>query len=114
MKSLYVTSTSPHAGKSLISLVLGLRMKSDGLKVGYMKPVGALPTTVDGVMTDEDALFIAQALEAPGKSDVPVDVLCPVLLDSGQFSCVLEDASAKPMEELIMSAFSRVAATCKY
>ncbi len=110
MKSLYIASTSPHAGKSLVSLVLGLRMKSDGSKVGYMKPIGVLPITVDGVETDEDALFIAQALEAPEKPDVPVDVLCPVLMDTRRSGCVLEDSAVEPLEKRILSAFSRVSA----
>ena len=107
MTSLYIASISSHAGKSLVSLALGLRMKSDGLKVGYIKPIGALPTTIDGVPTDEDALFIAQALEAPGKLDVSVDLLCPVLMDA-KLTGASPDSAGKPLRERILSAFSEI------
>jgi BioD-like phosphotransacetylase family protein len=107
MKSLYIASISPHAGKSLVSLVLGLRMKSDGLKVGYIKPIGVLPITVDGVSTDEDALFIARALGASEKPDIPVDLLCPVLMDA-KLAKAPFDTTGEVLKEKILSAFSRV------
>lgn len=105
MKSLYIASISSHAGKSLVSLVLGLKMKSDGLKVGYIKPIGALPTKVDGIPTDEDALFVAQALEF---QDVPVDLLCPVLMDT-RFTRAALDSAEESLKEKILSAFSQIA-----
>lgn len=107
MKSLYIASISSHAGKSLVSLVLGLRMKNGGLKVGYMKPIGVLPTTLDGVSTDEDALFIAQALEAPEKPDIPVDLLCPILMDARLARSAFSDTE-EALEERILSAYSRI------
>jgi len=107
MTSLYIASISSHAGKSLVSLALGLRMKSDGRKVGYIKPIGVLPTTIDGVPTDEDALFIAQALEAPGKMDISVDLLCPVLMDA-KLGGAIRDNSGKPLKKRILSAFSGI------
>lgn len=118
MTSLYIASTSSHAGKSLVSLVLGLRMKSDGLKVGYIKPVGVLPTKVDGISTDEDALFIARALESSakpgdpaevgGNSELPaVDLLCPVLMD-GKITKAIPDSAGGSLKEKILSAFSRI------
>ena len=94
MKSLYIASISSHAGKSLVSLALGLRMKGDGHKVGYIKPIGALPTMVDGVSTDEDAFFIAQALDAPEKPNIPVDLLCPVLIDAELTGASTDSAAA--------------------
>jgi hypothetical protein len=97
-----------------VSLVLGLRMKSGGLKVGYIKPIGVLPITVDGVPTDEDALFIARSLEAPGKPDnlakaeLPaVDLLCPVLMD-GKLTRAISDSAGESLKEKILSAFSKI------
>jgi BioD-like phosphotransacetylase family protein len=107
MKSLYIASISSHAGKSLVSLVLGLRMKNDGLKVGYMKPIGVLPTTLNGVSTDEDALFIAQALEAPEKPDIPVDLLCPILMDAKLDRAALANTE-DPLKDRILSAYSHI------
>lgn len=107
MKSLYIASISSHAGKSLVSLVLGLRMKSDGLEVGYIKPIGVLPITVDGVSTDEDALFISRALGASEKPDIPVDLLCPVLMDPKLGKTTL-DSAGESLKEKILSAFSKI------
>jgi len=91
-----------------VSLVLGLRMKSDGLKVGYIKPTGVLPTTVDDVPTDEDALFIAQTLGAPQKLDTPVDLLCPILMDARLTGRVPEQSEEQALKDKILSAFSRI------
>ena len=40
---LYIGSTSPYAGKNMLSLGIGLRLQKEGLRIGYMKPVGAVP-----------------------------------------------------------------------
>jgi BioD-like phosphotransacetylase family protein len=58
MIGLYIGSTSGYSGKNLLALALCLRFREDGLRVGYMKPVGAMPRLVDGELGDDDALFI--------------------------------------------------------
>ncbi len=73
---LYVGSSESYAGKSLACLVLGKRYQQMGMKIGYFKPLGALPTRVGNVTTDEDAAFIADALGLENE----VRSLCPVLL----------------------------------
>ena len=55
---------------------MGLGLRDRGFKVSYFKPVGTLPVREEGVVTDEDALFIARAWGFEG----PVAALCPVLL----------------------------------
>src|SRR4030042_1918037 len=76
MISLYVGSTSGYSGKSLVSMGLGHRFKKDGLKVGYLKPVGILPTKIDDILTDNDAWRIYRALELRD----PLPEICPVVL----------------------------------
>jgi len=76
MKTIYVTSVAAFSGKSLVGLVLGLRLRDAGLRVGYFKAVGNLPTQVGDVTTDEDALFVAQTLGAADE----IACLCPLLL----------------------------------
>ena len=73
---LYVCSSEPYAGKSLVTLVLGRRYQEMGLAVGFMKPIGNMPTRVEGTTTDEDAAYIAQTLHL---KEALTD-LCPVLL----------------------------------
>ncbi|HWR04586.1 MAG TPA: phosphotransacetylase family protein [Humidesulfovibrio sp.] len=58
----YIGSTTGYSGKNLIAMSLGLRFKKLGLKVGYMKPVGAVPRKEDGKPGDEDAMFLQEVL----------------------------------------------------
>ncbi len=76
MISLYVGSTSGYSGKSLISMGLGHKFKKDGLKVGYLKPVGILPIKIDNILTDNDAWRIYRALDLKD----PIPDICPVVL----------------------------------
>ncbi|GAB6125323.1 phosphotransacetylase family protein [Humidesulfovibrio idahonensis] len=61
MVGIYIGSTTGYSGKNLIAMSLGLRFKKMGLKVGYMKPVGAVPRE-DQKPGDEDAMFLQQVL----------------------------------------------------
>lgn len=76
MISLYVGSTSGYSGKSLVSMGVGLRLKKDGLRVGYFKPVGILPIKVENILTDKDAWFIYRVFELKDH----VAEICPVVL----------------------------------
>jgi len=76
MISLYVGSTSGYTGKTLVTMGLGHKFRKDGLRVGYIKPVGILPIKVDDTLTDHDAWRIYRAL---GMKD-PISEICPVVL----------------------------------
>lgn len=76
MISLYVGSTSGYSGKSLVSMGVGLRLKKDGLRVGYFKPVGILPIKVENILTDKDAWFIYRVFELKDH----LAEICPVVL----------------------------------
>ncbi|MDI6900438.1 MAG: phosphotransacetylase family protein [Anaerosomatales bacterium] len=75
MRAVLVTSTAPYSGKSGIALALVRELALRGLDVGYFKPFGAMPVTVDGVLTDEDALYVNRSLSRPG----PLADVCPVV-----------------------------------
>ena len=76
MVSLYVGSTSGYTGKTLVTMGLGHRFQKDGLRMGYMKPVGILPLKVDSTLTDHDAWRVYRALDLKD----PLSELCPVVL----------------------------------
>ncbi len=76
MISLYIGSTGGYTGKSLVSLGIGYKLKKDGFRIGYMKPVGILPVKVDNILTDNDAWRIYRALELQD----PLSEVCPVVL----------------------------------
>jgi len=103
--SLYIASVNSFAGKSLAALALGLHLREAGYRVGYFKPLGALPHAVRGVATDEDAYFIANRLNP----DAQLDAICPVLLTSELSSHALRGDVAG-LREKIQAAYARIAA----
>ncbi len=76
MTGIYIGSTSAFAGKNITAIALGLALQKRGLNVGFMKPVGGLPVSVDEIIGDEDAMLIRELL---GLEDAP-DVLTPVII----------------------------------
>jgi uncharacterized protein len=76
MVSLYVGSTSGFTGKTLVTMGLGQKFIRDGLRIGYIKPVGILPVKVNDILTDNDAWRIYRALDLKD----PLEEICPVVL----------------------------------
>ena len=62
MVGIYIGSTAGYSGKNLIAVALGLRFQKEGLRVGYMKPVGAVPHREGDKVGDEDAFFVLEVL----------------------------------------------------
>jgi BioD-like phosphotransacetylase family protein len=77
MKSIFINSVGVKSGKSLSAWALGLIFESEGLKVGYFKPVGVQPVVVKDVLTDHDAHLMKNVL----KLKDPYDIICPVVLN---------------------------------
>jgi uncharacterized protein len=97
MVTLYLGSSDTYSGKTLASIVLGLRWQRRGKQVGYCKPIGPMPATVGGATTDEDALFVARSL---GLKTSPSD-LCPIVLSPNV--CEVSAAAARAR---VLEAFS--------
>lgn len=76
MAGLYIGSTSGFSGKNMVVMGLGLKLQKDGYKIGYMKPVGAMPVQYEGAAWDEDALCVQNLL---GLNEQP-DSITPVLV----------------------------------
>jgi BioD-like phosphotransacetylase family protein len=77
MKALYVTSLHRFSGKTAVCLALGRRFQKEGRKVGYFKPISAVPwELVPGRLLDEDADFVRRTL---GLSDRLEDLVGVVL-----------------------------------
>lgn len=62
MPGLYIGSTAGYSGKNMIVIGIGQKLMQEGLRVGYMKPVGALPMERDGKLGDEDAFCVQETL----------------------------------------------------
>ncbi len=77
MVGIYVGATSGYSGKNMIAMGIGLKLQKEGYRVGYMKPVGALPQEKNGVLGDADAFFVQDIL---GLSEDPT-LVTPVVVD---------------------------------
>ena len=76
MKALYIGSTAGNSGKSMITMGLGLHLREQGRKVGYLKPVGRSPMAQQGRLADGDVEFMKRVLSL----DEPLDEMCPVVI----------------------------------
>ena len=102
MRTVVVTSTRPYTGKSGIALALIGILADRGLDVGYFKPYGTMPVIVDGVPSDEDAVYINRALARPSaQADV-----CPVVRSQTFVEQILAGAEL-PSHEQVLGAFGR-------
>ncbi len=103
MVNLYFISGAGMSGLHTICIGLGLRFKEEGLKVGYIKPLGNRYYQQEGKATDEDAAFMRQTLSLQES----LDDICPVVLTP---QLVRDSLMEKPEElmDVIISAYERV------
>lgn len=78
MISLYVVSIESFSGKTALCYGLAARLKRDGMRVGYFKPLVFSGKWIEGRTISEDASFMRQSL---GLKETD-DVLAPVVLDA--------------------------------
>ncbi|MGD9608117.1 MAG: phosphotransacetylase family protein [Desulfovibrionaceae bacterium] len=88
MIGLYIGSTQGYSGKNLVALALGQHFQREGLRVGYMKPVGNVPHKIQNQIGDEDAHFVQQGL---GLSESPSLVTPVVITRDFHMRAFLED-----------------------
>ncbi|MDR2050496.1 MAG: AAA family ATPase [Deltaproteobacteria bacterium] len=78
MPGLYIISTQPRAGKTLLACSLGVILRKRGYRTGYMKPLGAVLKRVEAGNGDAYALTVQEVL---GQDALPED-LTPVMIPS--------------------------------
>ena len=102
-KTLYITSVITYSGKTSLCLGLGLRMQSQGLNVGYLKPVGTEPLLVDGQLIDQDASFVRQVLRL---SSNPSD-LSPVVVTDDLLTDIMSGETTNGLSERVFDAVAQ-------
>jgi BioD-like phosphotransacetylase family protein len=103
MRSVLVSSTELYAGKSALCLALAMKLKENGLTVGYMKPVGNLVVDLDGELVDDDAVTMKKML---GLAESP-DEISPILFTHQLLEDVLEGKD-KQLVPKLEKTFQRV------
>lgn len=76
MPGLYIGSTSGFSGKNMLTMALGLHLQKEGYSIGYMKPIGAVPSKGSAQEGDADAFFVQDVL---GLQEDP-SLVTPVLV----------------------------------
>lgn len=105
MVPLFFISNQPFSGKSSMCVGVGKLFAEKGLRVGYMKPVGTLPTRVGGITTDEDAQYISNILDVKEK----LEDICPIVLTQQHSKEGLRDENfSKGFIDLIEGAYKRI------
>ena len=103
MKTLFITSTSDYSGKTLLALGLGKKFQADGLKVGYIKPFGRYPTTVDNTIIDSDAALMREVLEL----DDPLELISPIVVSQDLIAQVY-NGEELGLVERVVNAYTEV------
>ena len=103
MVALYITSIERHAGKKLMTMGLIDRLRRDGFKVGYFKPVGHLPIKVENVVTDTGAWLLYRLF---GLKD-PIELISPVIITQDLIMQNYE-TGVTGLPERILGAFEKI------
>jgi len=103
MVGIYVGATSGYSGKNMIAMGVGLKLQKEGYRVGYMKPVGALPQEKNGVLGDADAFFVQDIL---GLSEDPT-LVTPVVVDQ-DFKIKAFTGKCEDLMPRIKSAYEQI------
>ena len=64
-RRVFLASTGQNRGKTTTSLGLIAAIRDEGLRLGFMKPVGQRYLVVDGARADEDAVLMREVFDLP-------------------------------------------------
>ena len=107
--ALYITSTETYSGKTAVCIGIAHRMRRDGLRVGYFKPLSFSTTReeqgpVQGPV-DEDSRVIKRLL---GLKE-PLDELCPVMITPTMLDRIVR-GEVMNLADKIVAAYNKIAA----
>ncbi|HUT74173.1 MAG TPA: phosphotransacetylase family protein [Armatimonadota bacterium] len=104
MTAVFVGSSDSYAGKSLVCIILGLKLQQEGRSVGYFKPLGGLPARVEGHVVDEDAAFIREVL----KLQDPLPDLSPVMAGDDLYRRAMSEDVSAELVPRVREAYARL------
>lgn len=101
-KGLYIGSTTPNAGKNLLTVGIGQHLAKGGINYGFMRPVGDTPAKA-GCCLDDDARFACEVLAI----DDPVELISPVCVTQ-DFKMMAFSGKGKDQMPQIKSAYEKL------
>lgn len=110
-RKMFIAATGQNIGKTTVCLsLLHLARKKYG-KVGFMKPLGPKPTSVDGVIIDKDAALMAGVF---GMQE-HLRYMSPVVVPPGMTSDVIDGRIPREMlRERMLEAFHELDRSCDF
>lgn len=105
MKTLVIASIYDYSGKTMAALGVATRFQNDGHKIGYMKPLGKYPTTVENTVVDEDAAFMYGSL----KLEDPLESISPIIMTQDIIARAYRGEDLK-LEDKILQAHETLSA----
>ncbi len=103
MIPVFVASVTPFSGKHTVSLGLAKKFMREGRKVGFFKPIGLSPKTLEGTLLNEDIAFYKTALDLQES----FEDICPVVVTDEVLSQVFRGVFPG-IKGRILEAFERV------
>lgn len=104
MSTLYVASTETFSGKSALCVGLARRLRRDGYRIGYMKPVSTGVRLAAGLL-DEDAEFFKQTFGLPDA----LEDMVPVGIAPRTVEAILQGEETTDFEARLKAAYERIA-----
>ncbi len=102
METILVVSAETFSGKSALCITLGQRLRRDGFRVGYMKPLCMRLYRAEQVAYDEDTAFVKQVFEL----EEPLEDLSPLCLTPRLLEGLLKGEPQTDYVERLRSAFA--------
>lgn len=103
MKTLYIGSINEFSGKGMLAMVLAMRLKAEGYRIGYMKPLGKCTSYCEGKAIDQDAELMKEVLGL----DDPLEDICPVTMTQDIFIKALRGTDLG-LADRVTSAFQKI------
>jgi BioD-like phosphotransacetylase family protein len=104
MAALYIASTETFSGKSALCVGLAKRLRRDGYRIGYMKPLSTGMRLAAGLV-DEDAEFFKQTFDLPDS----LEDMVPIGLALGDVEEIVRGTFEDDFVARLQSAYERVA-----
>jgi len=95
MKNLFITSINPGVGKSTFTLALALKLKQDGINVGYFKPITDSSRDTDA-KDAKDLLSMEEDLE----------IICPQIVSAFEYDMKMEQV--EEIKASIMESYTKL------
>jgi len=110
VKVLYFSSLNERAGKSFLSIGFIQKLKKEGKKFAYFKPIG-VPKSVFSNKADPDVGFI---LKTVYRTDFPYDFISPVSIPDSYYIDLIDSAKKEESLQRIKNAYEKIVKDIDY